>query len=153
MAAAPLVSGYHPLVPVQQDGAWTTKFFDAEQAELVAAICERIIPTTDTPGARAALVHQYIDLILSEATTERRAAFQRGLVPFAGTDDARKDELLAEIADGAFFSDLKELTVAGYYGSGVGMKEELGFEGRTFVTRFDGCTHPEHLEWSPPADE
>ena len=27
--------------------------------------------------------------------------------------------------------------------------EELGFEGRSFVTVFDGCTHEEHLSWTP----
>jgi hypothetical protein len=44
---------------------------------------------------------------------------------------------------------MKELTIEGYYRSEAGMFEELGFAGNTFLTEFDGCTHPEHLGWRP----
>jgi hypothetical protein len=27
------------------------------------------------------------------------------------------------------------------------MTQELGFEGRTFLAEFKGCTHPEHHAW------
>ena len=148
LAAAPILAGYHPLVPVQQGGAaWEPQFFSAREAELVTELAERIIPETDTPGAGAANVHQYIDLVLSEETAENQAAFRRGLETFDGADEARQIELLR--AGGPFFEQLKTLTVDGYYKSEVGMKEELGFEGRAFVTVFDGCTHEEHLGWSP----
>jgi len=148
LAAAPVLAGYHPLVPVQEGGAvWEPRFFNAREAELVAELVERIIPETDTPGARGAHVHQYIDLVLSEETRASQAAFRRGLEAFDGADEARQIELLR--AGGPFFEQLKELTVDGYYKSEVGMKEELGFEGRGFVTVFDGCTHEEHLKWSP----
>jgi hypothetical protein len=29
------------------------------------------------------------------------------------------------------------------------MKQELGFEGNTFLSEFEGCTHPEHHDWKP----
>lgn len=148
LAAAPVLAGYHPLVPVQEGGAaWEPRFFNAREVELVAELSERIIPETDTPGARAANVHQYIDLVLSEESPENQAAFRQGLETFDGADEARQIELLR--AGGPFFEQLKALTVDGYYKSEVGMKEELGFEGRSFVTVFDGCTHEEHLSWSP----
>lgn len=148
LAAAPVLVGYHPLVPVRQGGAaWEPRFFNVREAELVAELAERILPETDTPGARGANVHQYIDLVLSEESPENQAAFRRGLETFDGADEARQIELLR--AGGAFFEQLKALTVDGYYKSEVGMKEELGFEGRAFVTVFDGCTHEEHLSWSP----
>lgn len=148
LAAAPVLAGYHPLVPMQEGGAvWQPRFFSVREAELVADLGERIIPETETPGARAANVHQYIDLVLNEDTPENQAAFRRGLATFDGADEARQIELLR--AGGSFFEELKALTVDGYYKSEVGMKEELGFEGRTFVTVFDGCTHEEHLSWSP----
>lgn len=150
LAAAPVLMGYHPLVPIQEGGAaWEPRFFEAREAELVAELCERIIPETDTPGARAANVHQYIDLVVSEDTPENQSAFRRGLATFDSADEARQIELLHLHEGGAFFEELKNLTVDGYYKSEVGMKEELGFEGRTFVTVFDGCTHQEHLSWSP----
>jgi hypothetical protein len=150
LAAAPVLAGYHPLVPVPQDGApWKPRFLDAREAELVAELAERIIPETETPGAKAANVHQYIDLVLSEAVSESQQSFRSGLRRFADTNEARQLEILSE--GGAFFDQLKELTVDGYYKSEIGMKEELDFEGRTFVTVFEGCTHEEHLEWTPLA--
>jgi hypothetical protein len=152
LAAAPILAGYHPLVPAQPGGApWKPQFFDAGEAELVAELAERIIPETDTPGARGANVHQYIDLVLSEDTAQRQQAFRSGLAAFRGADEARQIELLRQ--GGAFFEQLKALTIDGYYESEVGMKEELGFEGRSFVTVFDGCTHDDHLSWSPARGE
>ena len=44
----------------------------------------------------------------------------------------------------AFFAAAKQLTVDGYYRSEAAMTRELGFEGRTFLAEFKGCTHPEH---------
>src|SRR2546427_12548174 len=53
---------------------------DPHQSETVATIAELIIPTTDTPGARAAEVHRFIDLLLAEwGTDDERAQFLKGL--------------------------------------------------------------------------
>ncbi|HEX4628802.1 MAG TPA: gluconate 2-dehydrogenase subunit 3 family protein, partial [Gemmatimonadales bacterium] len=53
---------------------------DAHQRETVATMAELIIPTTDTPGARAAQVHDFIDLLLAEwAPDDQRAQFLAGL--------------------------------------------------------------------------
>src|SRR5437016_5729557 len=53
---------------------------DPHQSETVATIAELIIPATDTPGARAAQVHRFIDLLLAEwAPDEDRASFLKGL--------------------------------------------------------------------------
>ena len=46
--------------------AWRAGTLTAGQSELVATIAEHIIPATDTPGARAAGVHRFIDVILSD---------------------------------------------------------------------------------------
>lgn len=52
----------------------------AGQSELVATIAEHIIPATDTPGARAAGVHRFIDVILSDYYKEdERKRFLDGL--------------------------------------------------------------------------
>lgn len=51
-----------------------------EQLELVAVLAEHILPTTDTPGARAAGVHQFIDVMLAEYyPAEERDRFVAGL--------------------------------------------------------------------------
>src|SRR5438132_9392932 len=53
---------------------------DPHQSETVATIAELIIPTTDTPGARAAQVHRFIDLLLAEwAPDDDRKQFLDGL--------------------------------------------------------------------------
>jgi len=48
--------------------------------ETVIAMAEQIIPATDTPGAKAARVNEFIDVILTEwATPDERAHFLAGL--------------------------------------------------------------------------
>jgi len=163
-AVLPLLSHFHPSVP-QQEGGWKPLLLAEGEIETVAQLAERIIPATDTPGARQALVHQYVDFVLSKAEPERRDRFREGLAwldrrsqalfgsPFAALEAARQDELLGRLAASpsseepaglTFFGTAKQLTVDGYYRSEAAMTQELGFEGRTFLAEFKGCTHPEH---------
>jgi hypothetical protein len=52
----------------------------AAQNEIVVAMSDVMIPATDTPGAKAAKVNEFIDLILTEwATEEERKIFLDGL--------------------------------------------------------------------------
>ena len=44
---------------------WKPKFLDDHQAQTVLTIGDLLIPATDTPGARAAQVDRFIDLLLS----------------------------------------------------------------------------------------
>jgi Gluconate 2-dehydrogenase subunit 3 len=44
---------------------WKPKFFDDHQDQTVLAVADLMIPETDTPGARAAQVDRFIDLLLS----------------------------------------------------------------------------------------
>ena len=65
---------------------WAPRALTAEQLEQVATIAEYIIPTTDTPGARAAGVHRFVDTMLVEYYTKaEREHFLAGL----GELDAR----------------------------------------------------------------
>jgi len=158
-AVVSLFHGYHPLVP-RQEGEWKARFFQQSEVETVARIAERILPETDTPGARSALVHQYIDFVLSRGDSADQDRFRDGLrwidqtcqsrfgKPFAELEGGRQDEFLTGISESPFFREAKRLTVDGYYRSEAGMKQELGFEGNTFLSEFEGCTHPEHKSWS-----
>lgn len=121
--------------------------FSAGQRELVDALCERIIPITDTPGALDAGVTSYIEMILDEyyeaaereaflddlaavddyASTKHRKAFSR-----LGPNHQDAIISLAEQGslDGAsekFFDTIKQLTVTGYYTSEIGMTVERVF--------------------------
>jgi gluconate 2-dehydrogenase gamma chain len=166
-AIAPLLASFHPLVPVEE-GGFKPRLLEPGELETVTQLAERIVPETDTPGARRALVHQYIDFVLARGAAERRDRFRDGLAwldrrcqalfgaAFAGLDAARQDQMLERLAaspsseapDGtAFFALAKQLTVEGYYRSEAGLTQELHFEGRTFLAEFKGCTHPEHLSF------
>lgn len=158
----------HPLVPTRGQEPWRSLVLDAHQTDTVAALAEAIIPETDTPGARAALVHQFIDFDLSEGSESERASFIDGLGwldqmsrnqyggNFIDVEVAQQNELLTAMASAdssevsrTFFEDVKRRTVTGYYTSRMGMLEELQYRGNAFLTRFDGCTHPQHLDWEP----
>ena len=64
--------------PVDPD--WSPQYLTRDQANTVAEIVERIIPTTDTPGAQQAGVHRFIDVFLKDiASEEEQAMFGTGL--------------------------------------------------------------------------
>lgn len=44
---------------------WKPRFFDDHQDQTVLVLADLVIPETDTPGARAAQVDRFIDLLLS----------------------------------------------------------------------------------------
>jgi len=62
------------------DGAWAPQALTRGQADLVAAIAEHILPATDTPGARAAGVHRFIDAMVAVSyPPPERTRFLAGL--------------------------------------------------------------------------
>ena len=166
----------HPLVPAQPDGGeWRPRFFTSDETAAVEALAEAVIPETDTPGARAAGVHQYIDWMVSRADDgdgparlpeimrvglawlDRRSSALFG-GRFADVDGPRQAELLARLAadppreDAAgveLFREVRRLTISGYYRSEIGMRRELGYAGKQYLTGFEGCTHEHHLSWEP----
>lgn len=161
----------HPLVPAQE-GAWTPYFLRPQQNETVSVISELIIPQTDTPGARVARVNEYIDFSLSQETSQVQEAFIEGLkwidqrshqlhgVSFVQLAAEEQRVILETISSerglsakdrigGAFFQDIKDRTVEGYYTSEIGLVQELGYQGKNFVLEFPGCRHEEHLNWEP----
>lgn len=86
--------------------------FDPHQRATVSAIAERIIPETDTPGAGAAGVPEFIELIVAEHyTAAERARFMDGLKnvdarsrsrfgrDLAGAAPAQQDEILGALEE------------------------------------------------------
>ena len=130
----------------------------AAQLELVATIAEHILPTTDTPGARAAGVHRFIDRMLAEYyQAADREQFLGGLMDvdqraqrahgrtFLASSSEQQHALLSELDREAFsggrrphfFRTMKELTVVGYYTSQIGATKEL--KHAPVPGRYDGC--------------
>ncbi|HKG96076.1 MAG TPA: gluconate 2-dehydrogenase subunit 3 family protein [Gemmatimonadaceae bacterium] len=59
---------------------WAPRTLSAAQAEMVATIAEHVIPATDTPGARAAGVHRFVDALLTDYyPAQERDRFVGGL--------------------------------------------------------------------------
>jgi hypothetical protein len=143
------------------------KFLTAAQHRLVDVLSERIIPADDrSPGASAAKVADFIDLLLAGASDEEQATWRDGLTALDALASSRFNRtfvactadqqvaMLTEISKGEFdprtplerlFSLVKERTLQGYYTSEIGIHQELGYKGNKFLTEFLGCTHPEHM--------
>ncbi|MFT4760851.1 MAG: gluconate 2-dehydrogenase gamma chain [Paraglaciecola sp.] len=63
-----LLAGCQPDGKNNADAAmdWQPAFFDKNQWQLLAEVTERIVPATDTPGAKDVGVPQFIDTMLAE---------------------------------------------------------------------------------------
>ena len=147
--------------------AWTPRVLTAHQNATVTEISELIIPQTETAGARAARVNQFIDTVLEDAPPAERESFIGGLAwidrrsrassgaDFINAPPAEQEALLTVISsrDDAspddregveFFEAIKRLTITGYYTSEVGMREELDDDGTRHFAEKQGCVHAEH---------
>lgn len=93
----------------------SSRLLTAEQDEMILSIGEYLIPTTDTPGARAARVNEYIDAMLADFYPEdQRDRFLAGLervdgyarrrygARFVDLSDEQQVELAAALHDAAF---------------------------------------------------
>ena len=124
-------------------GVIGTPVFDAGQRALVSALSERVLPTTDTPGAIAAGVPAFIEELLGTwALPAEVAPLMEGLAaidarsradhgkPAALASAEQQDALLTlAMNDGltggkAFFERFRQLVVTGYYTSEIGMTVE-----------------------------
>ena len=154
---------------------WKPVFLNTEQNETLICLSEAIIPATDTPGAKAALVNRFVDLVLSVLPPETQSDFLNSLTWFEKgameryranfvslTDDERQD-FLNLVAwphthvrwgerDSNFdghdhFEKMKRWIASAYYSSPVGLKE-LGWDGWPARGVFKGCEHQpdEHEE-------
>jgi Gluconate 2-dehydrogenase subunit 3 len=115
---------------------------DADRRRLLAEVAETIIPTTDTPGAKAAGAEQFVIRVMRDCyRQEEQEKFYAGLAEldadcqtahgkgFAESDaSARQDALAAAAKKNApFFKVLRELTVAGYFTSEIGATQALEY--------------------------
>ncbi len=134
-------------------------FFDMHQLQTVAAAADRIIPATDTPGARSAECHRFAERIVQDHyEPARQKRFVAGLVALDSRASQLRQQLFADLStadqdavlkgveaeapavnrqDGSFWRDLKYLTVYGYYTSKIGIEEEL--KTNFYPGRYDGC--------------
>ena len=141
-------------------------FFSAEEMETLDALSEAIIPADDhSPGASAAKVNQYIDVVVAESNSKNKSFWQDGIAAldkmaaragyesFGHCSPPQRDSLLAKLSEQEdhpktleerFFVAAKEATIDGFYTSAIGIHEDLQYKGNTYLLHFDGCQHDEH---------
>ena len=144
-------------------GAYTPKFFPAQQYKTLQSLCETIIPAdADCGGAIEAGAPEFIDLLTSEnpeyqlklggglmwldsACADRYGNAYLNCTPqqqkeildlIAYRKNAEHDRSLSQAVD--FFAFLRDLTADGFFTSEIGIKY-LGYIGNTFVNEFPGC--------------
>ena len=145
----------------QTTAPWVPKTLSPEQNDLVVLITEQIIPETDTPGAAAAHVNEFVDLMLSDwYPEEERDHFLAGLAllddqaqamfakSYSECSGDEQNTLLSALEESesndesssdlpGFFRMIKELTIVGYYTSEIGATQELQYI--AVPARYDGC--------------
>ena len=127
-----------------------------EEAEELEAIAARIIPTTDTPGAREAGVIYFIDNVLGDKREEglslllqglrelkASVALSFGVAYFHQLEEAQQDQALIEIEGTVFFDTIRYLTIAGMFSLPEygGNRDYVGYD----LIQFDN----QHV-WQPP---
>ena len=140
---------------------WKPSFFTQDQIDILAEAAERIIPKTDSPGAKEALVHRYIDeavknnfkkeeqdKVLNGVGVFDAQANEKFQKKFVDITDKQKDEILQGLADVSkeegsdselkgVFPQLKSLVVAGFFTSEVGATMALVYD--PIPGPFQGC--------------
>jgi gluconate 2-dehydrogenase gamma chain len=112
----------------REDTSW--RFLTGAEGRLLDAICERIIPADQTPGARWAGVVNFIDRQLVDRYRPRQTAYRSGLAEiqrasvarfgrnFEALDEPLQTEFLESLTGRGkrFFSTVISHTMQGYYG-------------------------------------
>jgi hypothetical protein len=164
VAVLPLLSdeGLLAFAQIQETNAPASpKMLSPEQFETLEILVDAIIPTDErSPGAKAARVADYIDLLLSESDSELALQWLGGLAaldveaakraraPFRKLNATQVDAILRDISQNedhpktplqSFFVMTKDATINGYYSSKIGIQDELHYKGNVFLREFVGC--------------
>jgi len=152
-----------------QGQSWRPQFVSAHQNEVLARLCELIIPATETPGAKEALVNRFLDHLMAVQPSATQKEFLAALdymdeeckkrykTDFLQTPEVLQIEFLTLIAyphsyptwgdktvvstpGNKYFSDMKGWISGAYYSSEIGMKE-LGWDGSFPHGDLRGCDH------------
>ena len=143
------------VIPIS-DGPPSAAVFNPQQRALMTALSERVMPTTDTPGAIAAGVPEFIEKLLADwAVPDDRRPIIAGLdaigarsrtdYSVAGSEATpeQQDALLTlamedKLPGGReFFDKFRQLVITGYFTSDVGITQERKY--LPVPGRYDGA--------------
>lgn len=135
-----------------------------EQIAFLNDVAETIIPTTDTPGAKAAKVGEFMQVMVTDCYEEKdqkifieglnnvnEAAQKKFTSEFKKLTAAQRTELLSEIDQEAaayakakkkedpnhYFTLMKQLTLLGYFSSEIGATQALRYV--AVPGKYEGC--------------
>jgi hypothetical protein len=138
--------------------------FSSDDVALLDEVAETIIPTTDSPGAKAAQVGTFMTVMVNDCYEEKnQKAFHQGITTLNDASEKKfktsfmkataeqKHELLVELdkeqreyqkskdkdAPPHYFRMMKELTLLGYFTSEVGATKALRYV--PVPGRYEGC--------------
>jgi len=125
------------------------QYFTEEESEMLDRLMEMIIPSDEhSPGAHAAKVNLFADMMVATSSDEvkrqwrhglqlmRKAAAHSSLQEALAKSAAHEDHPSNELEH--FFIQLKAMTARGYYTSSIGIHDDLEYQGNTYL-KFAGC--------------
>ena len=163
----PPPESHHSPAPVtnQEATPYRYEYFDPEEAKTLDALCETIIPADGhSPGAKAAQLAEYLDIIIADAAPDTKELWRQGIAvanelaansfgkPYADCPADQQAAVMSELAGSEdphgtmqerFFHALKRATIDGYYTSRIGIHQDLQYEGNEARHDFPGCRHTE----------
>ena len=146
---------------------WKPAFLNHHQNETLIALADVVIPATNTPGAKDALVNRFLDLLLSIEAPDSQRQFAAALESIDNESQKQFGKTFREltvedqiwllrpwayprdvdrwtggevesISAPEHFLRLKRRIAYAYYGSEIGQKE-LGWDGEFTHGPFEGC--------------
>lgn len=174
----PVLPAHARVIPPDYDASallrrpdWAPVFLTPHQSRTLELLADLVIPETSTPGARAALVHRFLDHLLSAETPRVQSDFLAALGAIDGMSRDRfgnaflhvapeeQRELLTflafphrlvtwggnvpDFAGHTHFLRLKDWISRAYYSSAEGLAE-LGFDEAMSHGEFRGCDGERH---------
>jgi len=167
--SAPAITGVLNGCTAQKELDWMPQFLTKDEAFLIEAASDRILPAGKTPGAKDAGVVRFIDQMVAEYyLPEDQLQFRSGMEAleaksdeiagksFVKASESEQDTVLSELALEArkqrmeqpdspqhFFLMLKELTVLGFFNSEIGATQVLNYD--DVPGGFQGCAPLDEL--------
>lgn len=150
-AEGPQGAGAEAVVP-----EWQPAFLSWHENETLILLSDWILPDTETPGAKVALVNRFIDLVLAAEAHPVQASFLQSLnaldqeclrrhgVGFRFLNRAEQKEVLDTASANnsgdlhAHFESVKAWVSRAFYTSEIGMRE-LGWNGMPPHGTLSGC--------------
>jgi gluconate 2-dehydrogenase gamma chain len=137
---------------------WQPRFFKGDEAKVLTAIADIIIPHTDSSGALDAKVPAFIDTMMADVyAADAQERFHAGCSEFIATakaggkafleqDRAAQTDTVKRALEAAVAADqqprpfilmARELTLLGFYTSQVGITENMEYQ--AVPTAYHGC--------------